>query len=94
MCEIEKRTISELIIFFGFSRQNAKIAIEMLHNGMLEQTEEEVIKYIQHTGLEKGYPGTWFVGDKSNARLLEHLNYRITQLGGHAATPDRKKRIC
>lgn len=55
MCEITKRTISELVILFGFSKRNAEIVIEMLHDGLLTNLEEEVIKYIQQATPEN-YP--------------------------------------
>lgn len=76
---IKKRVISDLVIAFGYSKENAEIAWHMYKDGRLSDNEMKSILYIEERDPFKlGIKGPYTLL-KDTIKILEHLNYRISE---------------
>lgn len=90
MEDADKRAISNLVHVSGFSRRNAEIALDMFRRGELTKQEEEVINRAR-LDLVPDDSVLYYNGTEPRVYVADHLNFRITQAGGAAATAMRKK---
>jgi hypothetical protein len=89
---IDKRLCSHLVLTSGFSKQNAEIAVQMYHKGELTATEKEVITKIRLNPEDDAIPIVYYKDTEPKVYVLDHLNYRITKLGGSPITPSKRRR--
>lgn len=75
----DKNVVNFLVLAAGFSKGNALETIRMYQEGELTETEKEVITKIQLR------PRNDALGE-IHARVLGHLNFRISEAGGQPVT--------
>ncbi len=82
---MDKEVISHLVLAAGYSKYNATEAVRKFYAGELSETEHEVMVRIFRNPANDEIPST-----KVRGRILDHLNYRITQAGGRATNQRNK----
>ena len=86
---LDKKILQHLVLTLGFSRRNAEIAVEMFRRGELTRLEEEVINRIALNPDNDDLPLVYETVSDTRRCVQDHLNYRITMMGGDAVTKSR-----